>query len=86
MGTTDRIRQELAALGAENLEIVDESREHTGHEGAKTGGHYQITIVSQKFKGKSSVARHRMVYAALSGMMHKEIHAISIRAYTPEEF
>ena len=86
MSTIERIRRQLASLAPENLEIVDESSKHAGHEGAKSGGHYQMTIVSRQFHGKTSMARHRMVYAALSGMMHKEIHALSIKAYTPEEF
>ncbi len=86
MSTIERIRRQLAPLAPENLEIVDQSSAHAGHEGAKSGGHYHMTIVSRQFHGKSTVARHRMVYAALSGMMHKDIHALSIKAYTPEEF
>ena len=86
MSIIEMIRQKLAPLAPENLEIVDESSKHVGHEGAKSGGHYQMTIVSRQFHGKTNLARHRMVYSALSGMMHKEIHAISIKAYTPEEF
>ena len=86
MSTIERIRQQLASLAPENLEIVDESSKHAGHECAKSGGHYQMTIVSRQFQGKTNMARHRMVYAALSGMMHKEIHALSIKACTPEEF
>jgi len=86
MSTIERIRRQLAPLAPESLDIVDESSKHAGHEGAKGGGHYQMTIVSTQFRGKSTMARHRMVYAALSGMMHKEIHALSIKAYTPEEF
>ena len=86
MSTIERIQRQLASLAPENLDIVDESSKHAGHEGAKGGGHYQMTIVSIQFRGKSTMARHRLVYAALSGMMHKEIHALSIKAYTPEEF
>ena len=86
MSNIEKIRQQLASLAPESLEIVDESSKHAGHEGAKSGGHYQMTIVSHQFQGKTNMARHRMVYAALSGMMHKEIHALSIKAYTPEEF
>ena len=87
MSTIEKIRQQLASLAPENLDIVDESSKHAGHEGAKSGGgHYQMTIVSSQFRGKTTMARHRLVYAALSGMMHKEIHALSIKAYTPEEF
>ena len=85
MSTIERIQRQLASLAPENLDIVDESSKHAGHEGAKGGGHYQMTIVSSQFRGKSTMGRHRMVYAALSGMMHKEIHALSIKAYTPEE-
>ncbi len=86
MSNIEKIRQQLASLAPESLEIVDESSKHAGHEGAKSGGHYQMTIVSRQFHGKTNMARHRMVYAALSVMMHKEIHALSIKAYTPEEF
>ena len=86
MSNIEKIRQQLASLAPESLEIVDESSKHAGHEGAKSGGHYQVTIVSRQFHGKTNMARHRMVYAALSPMMHKEIHALSIKAYTPEEF
>ncbi|HVS27484.1 MAG TPA: BolA family protein [Burkholderiales bacterium] len=86
MSTLERIQQQLAVLAPESLEIVDESSKHAGHEGAKSGGgHYWITIVSRQFQGKSTMARHRMVYTALSGMMSQEIHALSIKACTPEE-
>ncbi len=85
MNAIEKIRRQLASLAPENLEIMDESSKHAGHEGAKGGGHYQMTIVSSQFRGKSTMARHRMVYGALSGMMRKEIHALSIKAYTPEE-
>jgi BolA protein len=86
MNTLEHIRQQLAVLAPENLEIVDESSKHAGHEGAKGGGgHYRMTIVSQNFRGKNTMARHRMVYAALSSMMGKQIHALTIKSYTPEE-
>jgi BolA protein len=80
------IRQKLSVLEPEKIEIVDESARHAGHEGAKSGGgHYLLTIVSRKFSGKSTLARHRLVYDALQEMMHKNIHALSVKAYTPEE-
>ncbi len=86
MGTVELIRQKLAVLDPEQVEIVDESARHTGHEGAKAGGgHYFLTIVSSKFIGKPTLMRHRLVYAALKDMMHKDIHALSVKAYTPEE-
>jgi BolA protein len=80
------IKQKLSVLEPEKIEIVDESARHAGHEGAKSGGgHYLLTIVSRKFSGKSALARHRLVYDALQEMMHKNIHALSVKAYTPEE-
>jgi BolA family transcriptional regulator, general stress-responsive regulator len=86
MRTIELIRQKLSVLEPEKIEIVDESARHAGHEGAKSGGgHYLLTIVSRKFSGKSALARHRLIYTALQEMMHKDIHALSVRAYTPEE-
>jgi BolA family transcriptional regulator, general stress-responsive regulator len=80
------MKQRLAALAPESLEILDESGKHIGHEGAKGGGgHYQLVLVSAKFHGLPLPARHRMVYDALGPMMHREIHALSIKARTPDE-
>lgn len=81
------IRERLSALAPEAVELYDESHEHAGHPGARAGGgHYQLTIVSGQFQGQSKVARHRMVYAALAGLMGSRIHALAITAWTPEEF
>lgn len=86
MSTIELIKQKLSVLEPEKIEIVDESARHAGHEGAKSGGgHYLLTIVSRKFSGKSALARHRLVYTALQEMMYKDIHALSVKAYTPEE-
>lgn len=86
MSAADLIKERLSTLEPESLEIVDESSRHAGHEGAKSGGgHYRLTIVSRQFEGKPAQARHRMVYDALGGMMRKEIHALAISAYAPEE-
>lgn len=87
MNTIAEIERRLAPLAPESVEILDESGKHVGHEGAKGGGgHYFLTIVSPQFAGKPPMARHRMVYDALSDLMHREIHALSIKALTPDEF
>jgi BolA protein len=84
--TLETIKQRLAALSPESLEIMDESGRHIGHEGAKGGGgHYQLLLVSPRFRGVALPARHRMVYDALGSMMKQEIHALSIKAYAPDE-
>ena len=86
MTTVERIAQKLAALAPEHIDLRDESSAHAGHPGAaRGGGHYRLTVVSRQFSGKPMQARHRMVYSALGDMMQHEIHALSIRAYTPDE-
>ena len=50
------------------------------------GQHFFATIVSAAFEGKRLVARHQLVYAALGDRMKAEIHALSFKALTPEEF
>ncbi len=86
MNVARSMEQKLAALEPSRLELTDDSALHAGHEGAKGGGgHYRLTIVSQQFSGKNTVARHRMIYAALEPMMQRQIHALAIRAYAPDE-
>lgn len=82
------IEQKLnAALQPLRLDIEDESHKHAGHAGAREsgGGHFNVTIVSAAFAGKGLLQRHRMVYDALGETLHREIHALSIRALTPDE-
>lgn len=75
------------ALSPESLEVVDESHLHAGHAGARSGGgHFAITIVSPRFSGLPTMKRHRLIYDALGDMMRQEIHALSIRAFAPDEF
>ena len=87
MSVAARIRERLAALEPLALELVDESAQHEGHEGARPGGntHWRLTIVSPRFAGKPTVARHRMVYQALGELMQDPIHALAINARSPEE-
>ena len=86
MNLEEMIRQRLSRLAPESLEVFDDSHEHAGHAGAKDGGgQFQLVIVARGFAGKSAVARHRLVYDALSDLMPKQIHALAIRAYAPEE-
>lgn len=86
MSNIDEIKARLGVLAPESIEITDDSSQHIGHEGAKGGGgHYRLLLVSAKFHGLSLPARHRLVYDALGSMMKKEIHALSIKAYAPDE-
>ena len=75
-----------AALAPVALEIEDESHRHAGHAGARDGrGHFRVDVVSAAFAGLNPIARHRAVYAAVGGLMDTDIHALSIRARTPDE-
>ena len=83
----ERIRALLVeALDPAAIEVVDDSHKHAGHAGARGGqGHFCVDIVSAAFAGKLPLARHRLVYAALGDMLQTDIHALAIRARTPEE-
>jgi acid stress-induced BolA-like protein IbaG/YrbA len=50
------------------------------------GAHFEAMIVSAAFEGKRLIARHQLVYAALGNRMRDEIHALSMKTLTPEEF
>jgi BolA family transcriptional regulator, general stress-responsive regulator len=85
--TISQMKQRLAQLQPESVDILDDSAKHAGHAGAASGGgHYQLTIVSNAFAGKPQVARHRLIYQALGDMMQRQIHALSIAAFTPDQF
>lgn len=82
----DEIVNRLQTLAPESIQLTDESGQHVGHVGAASGAsHFRLTLVSPMFAGKSPVARHRMVYAALGNLMQQRVHALAIEALTPQE-
>lgn len=88
MGTTDRIEARLrAALAPAHLEIVDDGARHVGHAGAAGGGgHFSVVIVAETFRGRSTLERHRAVYAALGDLLKRDVHALALRAFDPDEW
>lgn len=83
-----RIEQKLAeSLDIQHLEVIDDSASHVGHAGARVGGesHFNIIITSPDFAGKSKVIRHKLIYAALKEELEEQIHALSIKAFAPDE-
>ena len=75
MVTTESIQQSIAVgLACEHVEVIGD------------GQHFQALIVSNAFTGKSRVQRHQLVYGALGERMREEIHALSMRTLTPEEW
>lgn len=83
---SDKIEAKLReALDAVEIEVVDESHLHAGHVGAREGGgHFRVSIVSERFAGLGRVAAQRLVYQILESEMKHEIHALSITASAPE--
>jgi len=81
------MRERLERLHPVTLDLRDESEQHAGHAGSRPSGgsHWQLTIVSEAFRGQSAVARHRMVYEALGDLMKRDIHALRIEALAPEQ-
>ncbi|MDR5771439.1 MULTISPECIES: BolA family protein [unclassified Caballeronia] len=75
-----------AALEPQTVHIEDDSAAHAGHAGAASGSHYTVTVIAECFAGRARVARHRLVYDALAAEMQHGVHALAIRAYTPQEF
>lgn len=81
------LRVRLAALAPTVLEIDDDSAAHAGHAGAAGGGgHFSLLIVSEQFAGMTRLARHQRVFDRVADLLPHPIHALSIRALTPEEF
>ncbi|NOR36837.1 MAG: BolA/IbaG family iron-sulfur metabolism protein [Woeseiaceae bacterium] len=74
------------AFAPQDMLVKDQSHLHAGHAGAKEGkGHFDVTIVSEKFDGVNRIGRHRLVYDALGAFMESDIHALRINAFSPAE-
>jgi acid stress-induced BolA-like protein IbaG/YrbA len=49
-------------------------------------GHYEAVVVCADFAGKRSLPRHQMVYGTLGARVGREIHALAVKTYTPDEW
>ena len=79
----ERFRQ---AFPEASIQIEDESHLHVGHAGAVGGaGHFRVRVIDARFKGLQRIARHRLVYDAVSDWMPARVRALNIIAMTPEE-
>jgi BolA family transcriptional regulator, general stress-responsive regulator len=75
------------AFVPESLHVEDESFRHEGHAGHRPGGetHFRLYIVSESFRGKSRIERHRMINETLAGELTDGVHALAIHAAAPGE-
>jgi BolA family transcriptional regulator, general stress-responsive regulator len=88
MRTRDLITEKLRkAFVPESLHVEDESHQHAGHAGHRPGGetHYRVYIVSEAFRGKTRLQRHRMINDTLAGELSGGVHALAIHAAAPGE-
>jgi len=79
-----KLTEAFAPLG---LKVEDDSDRHQGHAGHREGGetHFSVYIVSEAFRGKTRLARHRMINAALASELREGVHALAIHAAAPGE-
>jgi len=81
------LRARLAPLAPAVLDIRDDSAAHVGHAGAAGGGgHFSMVIVSNLFRDMPRLQRHQRVLREVADLVPLPIHALSIKALTPEEF
>jgi BolA protein len=88
MSRADRIAAILnEALSPAALSVVDESERHHGHAGWREGGetHYRVRVESEAFRGRTRVARHRMVMDLLTAEFAGGLHALAVEARAPGE-
>ena len=88
MQTSDIISRKLTeAFAPQSLKVEDESHRHEGHAGHRPGGqtHFRVYIVADAFKGKTRLARHRMINDILSSELAGGVHALAIHATAPGE-
>lgn len=88
MHTHDLITEKLRkAFTPTSLRVEDESHRHEGHAGHRPGGetHFRLYIVSDAFRGKSRLERHRMINTVLASELAAGVHALAIHAAAPDE-
>jgi BolA protein len=77
----DLLEARLTGLAPTQLQIIDESHLHAGHEGSKNGArHFRVHIWCEQFAGMSTLSRHRLVYDRVQDLMPYPIHALAIVA------
>ncbi|NUP12693.1 MAG: BolA family transcriptional regulator [Polyangiaceae bacterium] len=85
MTRAERIRTALeTSLHPTHLEVLDESSMHSVPKGAES--HFKLIVVSDAFGGKSRIDRHRVVNGLLKDEMSRGLHALTVTAFTPEEW
>lgn len=69
-----------------DFKIIDESHKHANHQKDTNGGHFKLFIISDDFENMTLIKRHKLIYDCLDSIMKKDIHAISMKLVTNQEF
>jgi BolA family transcriptional regulator, general stress-responsive regulator len=88
MGVRETISTKLAeAFAPVSLSVLDESKQHAGHAGhqGREETHFRIYIVADAFKGKSRIARHRLINDLLAEEIKGGVHALALHPSAPGE-
>ena len=73
-------------MNLDHFEIKDFTGRHLNHKLNEGGFHLEAVIVSKEVEGKNLIDRHRLVYNSVDDLMKHEIHALSMKTLTPEEW
>ena len=85
MVVAERIERKLAeGLNLAHLQVLDESGNHNVPPGSES--HFKVVAVAEDFAAERLLARHRRINALLAEELAGPVHALSIHAYTPEEW
>ena len=74
------------SMDIDYLSILNDTDKHLNHKNYDGGGHFKIEIVSSAFEGLSLLEQHKLVYAALEGMIKKEIHALALKTISTTDW
>ena len=87
MNTKNKIEEKLKEyFNVHTLQIIDESHKHANHKKDTQGKHFRLLIVSDDFIKLNLIKRHQLIYNLLSDMLKTEIHALSMKLLTSEEY
>jgi len=87
-GVAQKITEKITrALEPTRISVKDESHLHAGHAGARPEGetHFRLTVVSPRFTNMTLVNRHRLINEALAEELQGPVHALAIKALSPDE-
>ena len=73
-------------LSSAQIEIIDQSQQHSGHGDPNKGSHFSAVIISEDFEDLNLIQRHQKIYKILGKEMGTRIHAFSMKTVTPQEF